>query len=85
MRTGGEEAPTEDHAHALVDILWAHARPECGLEHIWARATPAGIGIVLFIRAAGADIAQAKAGCLMTAALASDPSGARGFSVTLHH
>ncbi|RPF41461.1 hypothetical protein EDD96_5263 [Streptomyces sp. Ag109_G2-6] len=83
-QTGGG-TPDESQAHALVDILWAHATPECGMEHIRARTTPAGIGIILFIRAASTDIAHAKAGRLMTGALASGATCARGYSVTLHH
>ncbi|WP_185117296.1 hypothetical protein [Streptomyces sp. Ag109_G2-6] len=55
------------------------------MEHIRARTTPAGIGIILFIRAASTDIAHAKAGRLMTGALASGATCARGYSVTLHH
>jgi hypothetical protein len=82
-RIGGG-TPGEDQAHALVDILWAHATPEYGMEHIRARTSPAGIGIVLFIRAANADIAQAKAGRLMTEALASGATGCRGYFITLH-
>lgn len=83
-RTGGG-APDESQAHALVDMLWAHATPDYGMEHIRARASPAGIGIILFIRAVSTDIAQAKAGRLMTEALASCATGACGYSVTLHH
>ncbi|WP_306328437.1 hypothetical protein [Streptomyces venezuelae] len=37
---------------ALVsDLLWAHARPEDGLEHVTARATRSGIDLYLFVRA----------------------------------
>ncbi|MFJ8015620.1 hypothetical protein [Streptomyces sp. NPDC096339] len=82
--TGGE-APTEDQAHTLVDLLWAHATPECGMEHVRARTSPAGIEIVFFIRAAGDAGAQAKAGCLMTAALTSGAAATRGLQVTFHH
>lgn len=83
-RTGGG-TPDESQAHALVDVLWAHATPECGMEHIRARTSPAGIGVILFIRAVSTDIAQAKAGRLMTVVLASGATGARGYSVTFHH
>ncbi|WP_404953864.1 hypothetical protein [Streptomyces sp. 147326] len=68
----------------MVDVLWAHSTPGHGTEHIRARTGPADIGIILFIRAASADIAQAKAVRLMTDALASGAVGDRGYSVTLH-
>ncbi|UUU37672.1 hypothetical protein [Streptomyces sp. NBC_00162] len=55
------------------------------MEHIRARTSPAGIGVILFIRAVSTDIAQAKAGRLMTVVLASGATGARGYSVTFHH
>ncbi|MER7828270.1 hypothetical protein ABTX85_37625 [Streptomyces sp. NPDC096097] len=77
-------APDGGQAHALVDVLWAHATPERAVEHIRARTSPAGIGIILFIRAASTDIAQAKAERLMTDALASGASAACGYSLTLH-
>ncbi|WP_326589581.1 hypothetical protein [Streptomyces sp. NBC_01294] len=83
MPTGGAP-PTDSQAHALVDALWAHATPECGMEHIRARTGPDGIGIVLFIRAPSTGIAQAKAGRLVTDTLASGGTGTHGYSVTLH-
>ncbi|MGW5346693.1 hypothetical protein [Streptomyces sp. NPDC004050] len=83
-QTGGG-AVDESQAHALVDLLWAHATPECGIEHIRARTSPDGIEIILFIRAVNTDTAQAKAGRRLAEALASGATGARGYSVTLHH
>ncbi|MFJ2824326.1 hypothetical protein ACIO7M_24880 [Streptomyces toxytricini] len=55
------------------------------MEHIRARPGPDGIGLVLFIRAARPHIAQAKARRLVYGTLASGPTGAHGYSVTLHH
>ncbi|MEU7606855.1 hypothetical protein AB0B78_35300 [Streptomyces sp. NPDC040724] len=76
--------PTDSQAHTLVDALWAHATPDCGMEHIRARPGPDGIGIVLFIRAARTDIAQAKARRLVVDMLASGGAGTHGYSITLH-
>ncbi|MEU6863212.1 hypothetical protein ABZ924_08075 [Streptomyces sp. NPDC046876] len=53
------------------------------MEHIRALASPAGIGIILFIRATGADTAHVKALRLLAAALASG-AAAGAYSVTLH-
>ncbi|GAA2642138.1 hypothetical protein ACFWB2_30475 [Streptomyces virginiae] len=83
MPTGGT-LPTDHQAHALVDALWAHATPDCGMEHIRARTHPDGIGIVLFIRAARTDIAQAKVRRLVVDTLASGGTGVHGYSVTFH-
>ncbi|MFF4266093.1 hypothetical protein ACFY7Y_15055 [Streptomyces virginiae] len=83
MPTGGA-LPTDHQAHALVDALWAHATPDCGMEHIRARTHPDGIGIVLFIRAARTDIAQAQARRLVVDTLASGGIGVHGYSVTFH-
>ncbi|MER6319366.1 hypothetical protein ABT237_37280 [Streptomyces sp. NPDC001581] len=84
MPTGGPP-PTDSQAHTLVDALWAHATPDCGIEHIRARTIPDGIGIVLFIRATRTDIAQAKARRLVVDVLVSGGAGAHGYSITLHH
>ncbi|MFJ5830106.1 hypothetical protein [Streptomyces sp. NPDC093089] len=35
----------------VTDLLWAHARPEDGLEHVTPRATCSGIDLYLFVRA----------------------------------
>ncbi|MEU4061137.1 hypothetical protein AB0F25_01685 [Streptomyces wedmorensis] len=35
----------------VTDLLWAHARPEDGLEHVTPRATGSGIDLYLFVRA----------------------------------
>ncbi|MFB0629354.1 hypothetical protein [Streptomyces sp. AB3(2024)] len=83
MPTGATK-PTRGHAHTVVDMLWAHATSECALEHICARPNQAGIGVVLFIRATGADTAQAKARRLMADVLAVGGTGIDGYSVTLH-
>ncbi|MEV6580508.1 hypothetical protein AB0M92_20340 [Streptomyces sp. NPDC051582] len=84
LKWTGDGAPDESQAHAFVDVIWAHATPDHGIEHIRARTGPDGIGIILFIRAAGTDIARAKATRLATAALVSGATAACGYSLTLH-
>ncbi|MGZ9930821.1 hypothetical protein ACXNSR_13075 [Streptomyces sp. NC-S4] len=84
MPTGGAP-PTDSQAHALVDALWAHATPDCGMEHVRARTSQAGIGIVFFVRAARTDIARAKVRSLVVDALASGGTGVHGYSILFHH
>lgn len=84
MQTGGAP-PTDSQAHALVDALWAHATPDCGMEHIRARTSPVGIGIVFFIRAARTDIARARVRRLVVDTLASGGTGVHGYSITFDH
>ncbi|MEV7187453.1 hypothetical protein [Kitasatospora sp. NPDC093102] len=68
--------------HALEDILWAHATPEIAMEHLRVRAVPAGIGIVLYIRAATIETARARARRLVADALAASGIGIGGYTVT---
>lgn len=42
--------PTEADAHLVQDAIWAHARPELGLEHLRVRAGPAGLDLIVFLR-----------------------------------
>ncbi|MFF5254112.1 hypothetical protein ACFY4K_18985 [Streptomyces leeuwenhoekii] len=47
------EVPRRSETLAVVtDLLWAHARPEDGLEHVKPRPTDHGIDLYLFVRAA---------------------------------
>lgn len=55
-------------ANAVHDVLWAHARPEHGLEHIRARPAPHGVDLVLFITAAETEHAEAKVAALLESA-----------------
>ena len=57
--------PQPSDAHAVHDLMWAHATPQHHLEHVRARAVPGGIGLVLFIGAPEADEAVARADDLM--------------------
>jgi hypothetical protein len=36
----GERMPTPDDARLVYDIIWAHARPDTGLEHLGVRVEP---------------------------------------------
>ncbi|MFJ4779291.1 hypothetical protein [Streptomyces sp. NPDC088762] len=49
-RTSADTAPTSA-APLIQDLLWAHARPSDGLEHVRARPAPHGLDIYLFVRA----------------------------------
>ncbi|MEU6620217.1 hypothetical protein ABZ926_05455 [Streptomyces litmocidini] len=50
--TTTSEGPRRAESLAVVtDLLWAHARPEDGLEHVKPRATASGIDLYLFVRA----------------------------------
>ncbi|MFD5463146.1 hypothetical protein ACFWIQ_10025 [Kitasatospora sp. NPDC127059] len=79
----GPRPPTEDVAHALEDILWAHARPETALEHLRVRADSTAIGIVCYLRAATTETARARARLLVADALAASGIGLDGCTVTL--
>ncbi|GAA2748480.1 MULTISPECIES: hypothetical protein [Kitasatospora] len=74
--------PAAADAHAVQDGLWAHARPEHGLEHVRAGVTPEGIGVVLYVQAASHREAAARARELLERALTA--RGRSGFSITLH-
>ncbi|WP_371502741.1 hypothetical protein OG871_36585 [Kitasatospora sp. NBC_00374] len=63
--------PSTADAHAVHDILWAHAGPADGLEHVRAHAGPEGIDLVLFISATEQSGALAQAADLLRRAGAS--------------
>ncbi|MFF9848088.1 hypothetical protein [Streptomyces litmocidini] len=59
--TTTSESPRRAETLAVVtDLLWAHARPEDGLEHVKPRVTDSGIDLYLFVRAAGDGPAVAQ-------------------------
>ncbi|MFG2341022.1 hypothetical protein [Streptomyces yangpuensis] len=39
----------------VTDLVWAHAVPDDGLEHVTPRPTRDGIDVYLFVRATGDD------------------------------
>lgn len=44
-------------SHLIHDLLWAHAAPADGLEHITVRPAPYGMEAVLFLTAASDEAA----------------------------
>ncbi|MFJ3513791.1 MULTISPECIES: hypothetical protein [unclassified Streptomyces] len=50
VRTSADP-PAEGAAPLLQDLLWAHARPSDGLEHVRARPVEHGLDVVLFVHA----------------------------------
>lgn len=63
--TGAESPPSPADAHAVQDLLWAHADPRHRLEHVLARCEPDGIGLVLYISAPTAERATEQAANLL--------------------
>ncbi|GHJ45467.1 hypothetical protein Cs7R123_28090 [Catellatospora sp. TT07R-123] len=57
----------------VVDLLWLHAAPPDGVEHIHARAGPAGIDVVVFTVASGQDIADVIVAAVCGRAIRSAP------------
>lgn len=51
LRITGGPAPTT-HVHTIDAVLWAHASPRHGLEHLRVRSSDRGADAVLFVRAA---------------------------------
>jgi hypothetical protein len=76
---------TEDEAKAVQDAVWAHAAPEVRLEHARARAVPAGIGLVLFVRAHTQDAAQKQARRLLCDVFASTAAAVDGYALMFPH
>ncbi|MDD9382872.1 hypothetical protein M8Z33_40785 [Streptomyces sp. ZAF1911] len=63
----------------IQDLLWAHARPSDGLEHVRVRPAPQGLDIYLFVTAPSDATAMAQAATLLHRV---DPQVARhGFGV----
>ncbi|MFJ9692246.1 hypothetical protein [Kitasatospora sp. NPDC101183] len=65
----GGTPPTTAAARIVEDILWAHAAPEHGLEHVRATPAPDGIAVMLFLRADDRAHAVANAERLLSHAL----------------
>ncbi|MFF0410291.1 hypothetical protein ACFYUY_07615 [Kitasatospora sp. NPDC004745] len=64
------QAPTArppDPAPATVqDLIWAHARPSEGLEHVRAVTTDRSLDLYLFVRAASTAAAMTQMHALLT-------------------
>ncbi|MGW0121107.1 hypothetical protein [Streptomyces sp. NPDC003327] len=57
--------PRQETLAVVTDLLWAHAVPADGLEHVKARFTDDGLDLYLFVRAAADDIALPRMRCLL--------------------
>ncbi|MFF9524715.1 hypothetical protein ACF1DV_22460 [Streptomyces achromogenes] len=65
----------------LHDLLWAHAVPAAGLEHVRVRPARAGLEAVFFVRAA--SDAEAVTGVRHLLARVREPVAAHGYAVLL--
>ncbi|RSS33126.1 hypothetical protein [Streptomyces sp. WAC08241] len=75
--TSRSGAPHRQETLAVVtDLLWAHAVPDDGLEHVRPRRSHDGLDVYLFVRADDRDLALRQAGSLLDrAAPAMAPHG----------
>ncbi|MEU9419617.1 hypothetical protein [Streptomyces sp. NPDC048272] len=71
--------PADGAAPLLHDLLWAHARPSDGLEHVTARPAAYGLDLVLFVRASSDDSAMARMRALFDRA--EGPVATHGFTL----
>ncbi|MFI6843207.1 hypothetical protein OG535_10435 [Kitasatospora sp. NBC_00085] len=65
---------TEADAHVLKDVLWAHADPCGGLEHVQSRAGRDSIDLVVFTSGGSGDDAPAHSLAMCSAALSCSPA-----------
>ncbi|MFI1884559.1 hypothetical protein [Streptomyces jumonjinensis] len=77
----GAGPPTEGAAPLVHDLLWAHARPSDGLEHIRARHCERGLDVFLFVDADCDTTARARMAALLRRV--DTPLTAHGFTVVL--
>ncbi|MER7584684.1 hypothetical protein [Kitasatospora sp. NPDC097691] len=66
--------PTAADAHVLKDVLWAHADPFGGLEHVQSRARQDSIDLVVFTSGGSGDNAPALSLAICSAAIARSPA-----------
>ncbi|MER5726894.1 hypothetical protein ABT084_00835 [Streptomyces sp. NPDC002138] len=63
---GPSRGAAQDRVLALVsDLIWAHAAPLLGLEHLRAKASDDGVDVYLFLRADSEAAALAQAHALV--------------------
>ncbi|MBL1083230.1 hypothetical protein JK359_14740 [Streptomyces actinomycinicus] len=74
------ERPRAGTPAVVTDLLWAHALPEDGLEHVKPRATDLGIDLYLFVDAEDDAPAVARMRPLLERARRS--IAAQGYSLT---
>ncbi|MEU9197297.1 hypothetical protein [Streptomyces hundungensis] len=78
--TGAPPLSTRDPVLAVVhDLLWAHAVPADGLEHVTPRRADHGLHVFLFLRAPSDAAALLNARTVLDRSRA--PLGALGYSV----
>ncbi|WP_106968908.1 hypothetical protein [Streptomyces monomycini] len=70
---------SEDEATLVHDLLWAHAVPSDGLEHVRARGVEDGMVLFFFVRAED-DLSGARQACALLTR-ARRPLAARGLTV----
>ncbi|MFE9401817.1 hypothetical protein ACFYNY_08580 [Streptomyces sp. NPDC006530] len=79
--TGSPPVSTVDPVLAIVhDLLWAHAVPADGLEHVTPRGADDGLHVFLFLRAASDTAALLSARTVLDRSRV--PLGALGYAVT---
>ncbi|MEU9046533.1 MULTISPECIES: hypothetical protein [unclassified Kitasatospora] len=74
LTSSDRRPPTAADAHVLKDVLWAHADPFGGLEHVQSRARQDSIDLVLFTSGGSGDNAPAHALAMCSAALSRSPA-----------
>ncbi|MEU4120270.1 hypothetical protein AB0F71_37945 [Kitasatospora sp. NPDC028055] len=65
--------PTGADAHVLKDVLWAHADPCGGLEHVQSRVRQDSIDLIIFTSGGSGDNAPAHSLAICSAALSRSP------------
>ncbi|GAA0274452.1 hypothetical protein GCM10010302_10110 [Streptomyces polychromogenes] len=70
MRAAPEAATTVQGSHVLLDLLWAHATPGDGVEHIAVRSVPHGMEATFFLTAVSDEAAVGCARALLLRARA---------------
>ncbi|MBW5481785.1 hypothetical protein [Streptomyces bambusae] len=74
--------PTATAVPLVHDLVWAHARPSDGLEHLRARPAPyGGLDVVLFVRARSDGTARNQMRALL--GRVAGPAATHGFAIHL--
>ncbi|MFE2356945.1 hypothetical protein [Streptomyces parvulus] len=68
LRTSAESAAGRQTGVPVEDLLWVHAVPSIGVEHIRVRPTPSGVDVFLFLRADSDVVALGQARDLLVRA-----------------
>ncbi|MFF0434944.1 hypothetical protein ACFYU9_22240 [Streptomyces sp. NPDC004327] len=73
--------PVAQGTHLIHDLLWAHAAPADGLEHITVRPAPCGMVAVFFLTAASDEAALQRVRGLVVRTR--DPIAAQGYTAEI--